>query len=108
VPGGVLGLVVLLLLLFSGKVAPKAVKAGSDWLLSEMLLFFLPAAVAAIQYGGLFKADGWRLALVMLAGTLIVMFAVAVAVEQTARLERRLALRRAMAQASPRERQTFS
>lgn len=94
VPGGVVGLVALLALLFSGGVAPRWVKAGADWLLSDMLLFFIPAAVAAVQYGGLFRADGWRLALVVVGGTLMVMIAVAFAVEQAARLERRLALRR--------------
>ncbi|SAK73036.1 CidA/LrgA family protein [Caballeronia ptereochthonis] len=96
VPGGVIGLVVLLALLFCGGVAPRWVKAGADWLLSDMLLFFIPAAVAAVQYGGLFMEDGWRLALVVVAGTLMVMVAVAFAVDQAARLERRLALRRAL------------
>ncbi|WP_027792970.1 CidA/LrgA family protein [Paraburkholderia acidipaludis] len=95
VPSGVVGLVALLALLFCGGVAPRWVKAGADWLLSDMLLFFIPAAVAAVQYGGLFRADGWRLALVVMGGTLMVMVAVAIAVEQAARLERRLALRRA-------------
>jgi holin-like protein len=96
VPGGVVGLVALLALLFCGGVTPRWIKAGADWLLSDMLLFFIPAAVAAVQYGGLFRADGWRLALVVIAGTLMVMLAVAFAVEQAARLERRLALRRVM------------
>lgn len=94
VPGGVVGLVLLLVLLFCGGVTPRWVKAGADWLLSDMLLFFIPAAVAAVQYGGLFRADGWRLALVVAGGTLMVMVAVAFAVEQAAKLERRLALRR--------------
>jgi holin-like protein len=94
VPGGVVGLVVLLALLFCGGIAPRWIKAGADWLLADMLLFFIPAAVAAVQYGGLFKEDGWRLALVVVGGTLMVMVAVAFAVEQAARLERRLALRR--------------
>jgi holin-like protein len=94
IPGGVVGLVVLLALLFCGGVAPRWVKAGADWLLSDMLLFFIPAAVAAVQYGGLFRADGWRLALVVAGGTLMVMVAVAFAVDQAARLERRLELRR--------------
>ncbi|WP_144110870.1 CidA/LrgA family protein [Paraburkholderia sp. BCC1886] len=94
VPGGVVGLLALLLLLFCGGIAPRWIKAGADWLLSDMLLFFIPAAVAAVQYGGLFREDGWRLALVVAAGTLMVMVAVAFAVEQAVRLERRLALRR--------------
>lgn len=94
VPGGVVGLIVLLALLFCGGVAPRWIKAGADWLLADMLLFFIPAAVAAVQYGGLFREDGWRLALVVICGTLMVMVAVAFAVEQATRLERRLALRR--------------
>jgi holin-like protein len=96
VPGGVVGLLALLALLFCGGVAPRWVKAGADWLLADMLLFFIPAAVAAVQYGGLFMEDGWRLALVVVGGTLMVMVAVAFAVDRAARLERRLALRRAI------------
>lgn len=94
VPAGVVGLAALLALLFSGSVAPGWVKAGADWLLADMLLFFIPAAVAVVQYGGLFKSDGWRLALVVVAGTLTVMVAVACTVERAARLERRFTLRR--------------
>lgn len=96
VPGGVVGLLALLALLFCGGVAPRWVKAGADWLLADMLLFFIPAAVAAVQYGGLFKEDGWRLALVVVGGTLMVMVAVAFAVDRAVRLERHLELRRAM------------
>jgi holin-like protein len=94
VPGGVIGLAALLALLLTGRIAPRWVKAGADWLLSDMLLFFVPAAVAVVQYGGLFKSDGWRLALVVVIGTLLVMVAVAFTVDQAARLERVLATRR--------------
>ena len=95
VPGSVVGLGVLLVLLLTGGIRPRWVKAGADWLLSELLLFFVPAAVAVVQYGGLFKSDGWRLALVVICGTLTVLVAVAFTVDQAVRLERRLALRRA-------------
>lgn len=94
VPGGVIGLGGLLVLLLTGRVAPRWVKAGADWLLTDMLLFFVPAAVAVVQYGGLFKSDGWRLALVVVIGTLMVMVAVAFTVDQAVRLERVLATRR--------------
>lgn len=94
VPGGVIGLAALLVLLLTGGVAPGWVKAGADWLLTDMLLFFVPAAVAVVQYGGLFKSDGWRLALVVVAGTLMVMVAVACTVDQAVRFERALATRR--------------
>ncbi|QIN63436.1 Holin-like protein CidA [Caballeronia sp. SBC1] len=94
VPGGVVGLLMLLALLFCGGVAPHWVKAGADWLLTDMLLFFIPATVAAVQYGGLFREDGWRLALVVVVGTLMVMVAVAFAVERASKFERWLELRR--------------
>ncbi|KVM60488.1 murein hydrolase transporter LrgA [Burkholderia ubonensis] len=97
VPSGVIGLAVLLVLLFSGGVAPAWVKDGANWLLSDMLLFFVPAAVAAVQYGGLFREDGWRLALVVVAGTAFVMVAVAVAVDLAAKFERKLAAQRMLA-----------
>ncbi|AOJ00445.1 MULTISPECIES: CidA/LrgA family protein [Burkholderia] len=97
VPSGVVGLAVLLVLLLSGGVAPGWVKDGANWLLSDMLLFFIPATVAAVQYGGLFKEDGWRLALVVVAGTTCVMLAVAVAVDVAAGFERRLAVMRVRA-----------
>ncbi|HGL4260698.1 CidA/LrgA family protein [Burkholderia dolosa] len=98
VPSGVIGLAVLLALLFSGRVAPAWVKDGANWLLSDMLLFFVPAAVAAVQYGGLFREDGWRLALVVVAGTAFVMVAVAVAVDLAAKLERKLVVQRVFAE----------
>ena len=96
VPGSVIGLAALLVLLLAGGIRPRWVKAGADWMLSGLLLFFVPAAVAVVQYGGLFKSDGWRLALVVVCGTLTVLVAVALTVDQAVRLERRLAMRRAL------------
>ncbi|WP_207000142.1 CidA/LrgA family protein [Trinickia mobilis] len=97
VSGGVAGLGLLLVLLMYGGVATRWVEDGANWLLSDMLLFFIPAAIAAVKYGGLFEKDGWRIALVVVAGTVSVMVAVAFAVDMAARFERRLALRRAFA-----------
>ncbi|WP_414443485.1 CidA/LrgA family protein [Burkholderia sp. 22PA0106] len=90
IPAGILGMAAVLALLMSGRLAPAAVKDGANWLLTDMLLFFIPATVAAVQYGGLFRANGWQLALLLVVGTAFVMCVVALAVEQAARLERRL------------------
>uniref|UniRef100_UPI0019823117 CidA/LrgA family protein n=1 Tax=Burkholderia sp. Ac-20379 TaxID=2703900 RepID=UPI0019823117 len=90
IPAGILGMAALLALLLSGRLAPATVKDGATWLLTDMLLFFIPATVAAVQYGGLFRANGWQLALLLVVGTAFVMCVVALAVEQAARLERRL------------------
>jgi holin-like protein len=96
IPAGVVGLGLLLALLLSGRVAPGWFKLGADWMLSEMLLFFIPAAVAVIQFGHLIESDGLRLALVVVPGTLLVMCMTALAVESGVRLERGITLRRAL------------
>ncbi len=37
------------------------VRAGARWLLAEMLLFFVPAVVAVVNYAHLLLVDGWRI-----------------------------------------------
>lgn len=94
VPAGVVGLFLLLALLMSGRFAPRWIKSGADWMLSEMLLFFVPSAVAIVQYGHLIESEGIRLMLVVIPGTMLVMCVTAVAVEFGVKLERGIALRR--------------
>ncbi|WP_091911418.1 CidA/LrgA family protein [Chitinasiproducens palmae] len=102
IPGSVLGLAILLTLLFTGRVAPRWFKAGADWLLAELLLFFVPAAVAVVQYGHLLRDDGLRLAAVVVAGTLLVMCVTACAVDLGVRLERKLVRQAAQRRAARR------
>ena len=94
IPAGVVGLLLLLGLLLSGQFAPRWINTGADWMLSEMLLFFVPPAVAVIQSGRLLQSEGWRLALVVVPGTLLVMCVTALAVEFGVRLTRGITLRR--------------
>jgi holin-like protein len=97
ISGGVVGLGLLFVLLRYGGVASRWVEDGANWLLADMLLFFIPATIAAVKYGSLFAKDGWRIVLVVIAGTVCVMTAVAIAVDIAARFERGLKLRRALA-----------
>ncbi|HEX9082358.1 MAG TPA: CidA/LrgA family protein, partial [Holophagaceae bacterium] len=46
IPGSVAGLGLLVLALRRGWLSLPWVKEGADWLLAEMLLFFIPAVVA--------------------------------------------------------------
>ena len=94
IPSGVIGLAVLLVLLFSGPRRARMGEGRRELAAVRHAAVAVPAAVAAVQYGGLFREDGWRIALVMLAGTAFVMVAVAVAVDLAAKLERRLAAQR--------------
>ena len=50
-PGGLVGLIVLLGLLASRRVDARLVTRGAHWLIGEMLLFFVPAAPLAATRG---------------------------------------------------------
>lgn len=80
-PGSVLALGVLLLLLASGAVPLADLRRGADWLLAEMLLFFVPAVMAVSQHMDVLRSDGVRILAVILLGTVLVMTTTAVLVD---------------------------
>lgn len=63
------------------------VRAGARWLLAEMLLFFVPAVVAVVNYAQLLMVDGWRIFLVIALSTLMVLGATAWVVDKVYRYE---------------------
>lgn len=81
IPAGVIGLALLLLLFASGRVKPAALQLGAGWLMAEMLLFFIPALMSLLDYGAMLRQDGWRILLVIMCSTLMVMLATAFTVE---------------------------
>lgn len=87
-PGGVIGMVLLLLAFALGVVKPAALQMGAGLLMAEMLLFFIPALMSLLDYGGLLRSDGWRILLVIGVSTLMVMLVTAFTVELVVRLRR--------------------
>ncbi|WP_458375887.1 CidA/LrgA family protein [Pseudomonas pergaminensis] len=85
VPGGVVGLGLLLATFASGLVKPAALQLGAGVLMAEMLLFFIPALMSLLDYGGLLCNDGWRILLVIGLSTLAVMLVTAFTVELVCR-----------------------
>lgn len=63
------------------------VRAGARWLLAEMLLFFVPAVVAVVNYAHLLLVDGWRIFSVIAISTLMVLGATAWVVDKVYRYE---------------------
>lgn len=57
-PANVTGMLALLLLILLGWVRVEWFKAGAAWLLAEMLLFFVPAVVAVVNYQALLLQQG--------------------------------------------------
>ena len=85
IPGGVVGLGLLLAAFASGLVKPAALQLGAGVLMAEMLLFFIPALMSLLDYGGLLRNDGWRILLVIGLSTLAVMLVTAFTVELVCR-----------------------
>lgn len=84
-PGGVVGMLLLLAALRLGLVRAQWLERGAAWLFRHMLLFFIPAAVGAIQYPELLGADGARALGVVAASTVLVMAVTGATVEWLAR-----------------------
>ena len=61
IPSGIVGMMILLLLLGRQWVAPQTVSKGAGWLLAEMLLFFVPAAMILMQNPQMFGLLGLKL-----------------------------------------------
>lgn len=85
IPGGVVGLGLLLATFASGLVKPAALELGAGVLMAEMLLFFIPALMSLLDYGGLLRNEGWRILLVIGFSTLSVMLVTAFTVEMVCR-----------------------
>ncbi|MDH4569328.1 CidA/LrgA family protein [Pseudomonas sp. BN414] len=85
IPGGVIGLGLLLVAFASGWVKPAALQLGAGLLMAEMLLFFIPALMSLLDYGALLRQEGLRILLVIGASTLLVMLATALTVEVVCR-----------------------
>ena len=81
-PANIVGMLLLLALIVTRVVPLNWVKAGSRWLLAEMLLFFIPAVVAVVNYGDLLRVDGWRICVVIGVSTVLVLASTAWVVDR--------------------------
>lgn len=92
-PANIVGMLLLLAMIMLRVLPLGWVKAGASWLLAEMLLFFVPAVVAVVNYGDLLRVEGWRILLVIGLSTLLVLAATSLVVERVYRFELWLAAR---------------
>ncbi|MGG4108702.1 CidA/LrgA family holin-like protein [Paenibacillus lautus] len=73
IPGSILGIVVLFILLEIKVLRLEWIELGANWLLAELLLFFIPAAVGIMKYFPMLEAEGLQILAVVLFSTVIVM-----------------------------------
>lgn len=81
-PANIVGMLILFIIIITGVVPVKFVKRGATFLLSEMLLFFVPAVVAIINYFDILEREGIRIMAVIALSTIIVLAATAWVVEK--------------------------
>ncbi|MBP2196120.1 CidA/LrgA family protein [Pantoea cypripedii] len=93
-PANVVGMVLLLVLIMTHVIPLRWVKAGANWLLAEMLLFFVPAVVAVVNYSDLLRSEGWRICVVIALSTLLVLAATSLVVDRVYRFEMARAARK--------------
>lgn len=86
-PANLVGMVLMLTLILCRALPLSWVWAGARWLLAEMLLFFVPAVVAVVNYAQLLMVDGWRIFAVIALSTLMVLGATAWVVDKVYRFE---------------------
>ncbi|TCK04074.1 holin-like protein [Marinobacterium mangrovicola] len=94
VPAGVIGMVLLVVLLLTRLVPEKAVRSGSNFLLGELLLFFIPPVVSILKYWSMLRDDGWMLIGALIIGTVVVLTGTAWVVDRIFTLEKRMNERR--------------
>lgn len=89
VPGGVLGLVVLVALLASGAMPARWLARGAGRMLDHLLLFFVPATMTLLNHRELLGLTGLKVLAVILVGICSVMAGTALVVEWHSRLRGR-------------------
>ncbi len=79
-PASILGLFILLLGFLLG-LPIKWFNLGAYWLITHMLLFFIPALISVIQYQEIIIQDGLKILFIIFSSTLLVMATTALVVE---------------------------
>lgn len=81
VPGGILGLILVLILLMSKRLAVKHISKGAHLLLKEMVLFFIPAVLAVLDHHEFLSILGLKILSVILLSTTAVILITALIVD---------------------------
>ena len=88
VPGGIFGMGLVLVLLAAGGLNLRSLRRGADWFLADMLLFFIPAVLAVLNYPDLVGMLGLKIIAIILISTVLVMAVTALVIEWGLKLER--------------------
>lgn len=82
ISGSIVGLFIVLALLHFNVLQLSKIELGASFLMTEMLLFFVPSVVAIIQYKDQFFQHGSQFLIVIVLGTITVMAATGLVAER--------------------------
>jgi len=81
IPGGIVGMAIVLTLLSTHSISPLSIGRGANWLITEMLLFFVPAVMVVLDHRELLSIVGVKLAAIIVVGTVLIMSGTALTVD---------------------------
>lgn len=81
IPGGVIGMALMLVLLATRRLRVRNVQRGASLLLGEMLLFFVPAVMSLLDHREFLGLLGVKLLIVIALGTVLVMVGTALTID---------------------------
>lgn len=87
IPGGIAGMLIVVGLLTSRRLDVTWLRLGSEWLLAEMLLFFIPAVLVVLDHREFLGIVGLKIFVVIVLGTILVMTITAFTVDIWQRIE---------------------
>ena len=87
IPGGIAGMLIVLGLLTSRRLDVTWLRLGSEWLLAEMLLFFIPAVLVVLDHREFLGIVGLKIFVVIVLGTILVMTITAFTIDIWQRIE---------------------
>jgi len=85
VPGSITGFALVFILLKCGLLPIAWIERGAQFLLGELLLFFVPSAVGVVQFPAVVRAHGLVIYLIIFVGTALVMTVTGLSSERIAR-----------------------
>lgn len=81
IPGSIIGMFILLLLIERKWIPIEKIELGANFLIAELLLFFVPSAIGVIQFQDVLQKDWVQLFLVIAVSIFFVLLFVGVATE---------------------------
>lgn len=88
-PASVIGMILLFFLLLTGVLKVTHIQEKSDFLLSNMAFFFVPAGVSVINYFDLLKSTALQLVIICIISTIITFAVTAYSIKLTMALMNR-------------------